>query len=90
MGITAEMMEQINEQVFSALSIRLKNKNSMANFFFNMLILIPFNLPPGFRALGFQFYSFSSEIYFVSSRTADFVIFISVQEFCPEEKYQIH
>lgn len=33
MGIAAETMEQINDQVFSALPIRLKNKNSMANFF---------------------------------------------------------
>lgn len=80
-----------NEQMFSALSIRLKNKNSMANFFFfSMLTIISFHLPPGFRTLGFQFYGISSEIYFMSSRTADFVIFISVQEFHPEEKYQIH
>lgn len=40
-----------NEQMFSALSIRLKNKNSTF-FFFTMLIIISFNLPPGFRALG--------------------------------------
>lgn len=56
----------------------LKIKILWQIFFFSMLVLIPFNLPPGFRALGFQFYGFSSEIYFVSSRTADFVIFISV------------
>lgn len=86
-------MEQINEQVFSAFPIKnrlLKNKNSTANFFFGMLIIISFNLPPGFRALGFQFYSFSSGIYYTSSRTEDFVIFISVEDFYPEEKYQIH
>lgn len=77
-GFAAERTEQINQQMYSTLSIRLKNKNFMANYFFNVLIIITFNLPPGFRALGFQFYCISSEIYFNRNRTADFVIFVSV------------